>query len=231
MEPSELELAAATAEGARMVAVVAEVERKRLAALLPASLEPRRLYGAMGALSLQFIDIPESPLGPYRECTVSVLCKDTLAWPEPTTPDTWRSMPGFPIWIGVTSERARHFGREVWQYPKYLADVDIQLDGTSFRARVSHPDGVCIRCTATLPTDLERQAVEFRSLSFGDSGLLMAPMPGVADFTEYWDPEADYELDLRQPGLGIESGRATSGLYAADLSFELLRPIPAQRTA
>ena len=150
----------ATATNARMFATVAEVELSRLAPMLPPPLTPRRLYGSTGGLSIQFLDIPDSTIGPYRECTLSILCKADQAWPDSGA--SWRSLPGFPIWIAVTSVLARLYGREVWAYPKYVGDVEFAIEGEHFRGAAVGPDQTRVECSATLPSDLEPSDVEIQ---------------------------------------------------------------------
>lgn len=218
-----MEPGTATAQNAKMVAIVLEVEAERLGSLLPAPLVPRRLYGTTCAMSIQFIDIPESTVGPYRECTVSVLCKENVAWPR-AEDEGWRSLLGFPIWIAVTSDVACFYGREVWAYPKFVGDVHFELHGDEFRGFAAVAGGPSVRCSAALTRELDATPVEFRSVSRRGDQLLLAPMPGHARFAADWDPRADYELDLQALGMGVVRGTSATGMYAADLCFELLPP-------
>jgi hypothetical protein len=207
---------------ARMVVLVVEVERERIARLLPPPLTPRRLFGTTCGMSIQFIDIPKSTIGPYRECTVSVLCKENFVWPRAQSKD-WRSLPGFPIWIGVTSEIARRYGCEIWAYPKHVADVEFKVTGDAFRGAAG-AGAVSVRCSAVLTRSLEPTAVEFRSVSARSGELLLAPMPGQANFNSDWDPCATYTLDLEEFGVGKLQGTARTGVFATNFDFELSLP-------
>jgi hypothetical protein len=215
----------ATARGARMFVTVAEVEHSRLAQLLPPALTPRRLYGSIAALSLQFLDIPESTVGPYRECTLSVLCKDEFDWPPGASAPIWRSMPGFPIWIAVTNEMARWYGREIWAYPKFVGEVQFELERGDFRGSAAVHEQGSVRCSAAIADDLEPGELELRSISCRESSLLLAPMPGHAHVALHWDPNATFTIELDVLGLGTLHGSSATGIYAEEFCFELLPPV------
>ena len=209
---------------ARMFVTVAEVEARLLAPLLPQPLTPRRLFGTTSGLSLQFLEVGDSPVGPYFECTLSILCKETFDWPTIRTKG-FRSLLGFPIWIAVTSAAAERYGREVWAYPKHVGNLRFAFDARRFEGSAAAA-GVTVTCSADLGVDREPTDVEFRSLSRRDGDLLCAPMTGRADLTLDWDPSAAFALDLEPLGLGRLEGTASTGIYADHFTFELFPPTP-----
>ena len=56
-------------------------------------------------------------------------------------------------------------------------------------------------------------------------------MPGRALFASDWDSQARFGLGLAALGLGRIEGTATSGVFAQDFSFELLRPLTTPEAA
>lgn len=209
----------ATLRRARLFITVAEIDLASLGPVLPSRLEARRLYGDKGGMAIQFLEVMDSDAGSFLECTLSVVCKQAC-WP--TCEQTgWCTLPGLPVWIGVTSDLARRYGRERWGYPKDLADLSIAFAGDRFRGHAVSPIGVSVECSATLTGELEVSDVELRSVSRRGDDLLFAPLVGSGKLATTWDPQAQYRLDLRAIGLGESTGTSTMGVYAEDLSLEL----------
>jgi hypothetical protein len=217
----------ATATDATMFAALAEIELASLAPTLPAPLVPRRLFGSTGALSIQFIDVKDSSIGAYRECTVSVLCRDPLTRTT-SIEAAWCSPPGFPIWIAVTSETAREYGVSVWAYPKWAGDVAFTIEAGRFHGSASIPGlgAVFMTAAATIPAELETGGIVLRSLSARRDVLLPAYMRGHARLCSDWDPRARYSLRIPSLAPDEVQGTASSGVYAEAYSYELLPPTP-----
>lgn len=208
----------------RLFGTVVEIDRARVAPLLPSGLTPRRLYGDRCGLFVQFLEVMESNVGAFKECTVSAVCKEKLPWP-PAGAAAWCSDPAFTLWVGVTSPLAQQYGREVWGYPKHTADVKIDDDGERFVGSVVTPEGISVACSALIPRELEPSEIELRSISSRLGKVLLAPMRGAARFATTWDPQASYDVELRPLGIDRLQGISSFGIYADELSLELPEPI------
>lgn len=104
---------------ARMI--VAFVEGSAPASVLPPLLEPT----PSPTRFVVFADYPDTTIGPYREVVVLVSA-------------THRGQPGlFCPLIYVTSDAALCAGREVWGFPKKLADITVTVRRDKVRARLT----------------------------------------------------------------------------------------------
>lgn len=110
-------------------------------------LKVAKLIGNKALFSLAFYDYRELTDGePYHEVGSSLLVypADQEA---PTHPLVDMTLPpdrrNTGIWIcdlPVTTEAAYRAGRELWGYPKFVTEIDFNLDDKTFSSSVKHPE-------------------------------------------------------------------------------------------
>lgn len=97
------------------------------ALIAPSGLRIRRLAGR-AVVGLVFVRYVDNDLGPYDELGVAVLVHDLVAGPR---------TPGVLIHeLPVDGEFTMAAGRQIWGFPKQLADFDADLAGPTGRVRV-----------------------------------------------------------------------------------------------
>lgn len=166
--------------GARTFLCTLPAKRSALNQLLPPGLTARRLYADNGALVIQFLDMPSTTIGPYRECVIGILCADDDGWPAPEEPG-WRPGPCFALWLCVTTPIACASGQAIWAYPKVLADTGFTVQDRDFHGWV-HMDGqLALECHAQVPKESEHVTIEMRTLTTCRSEILRTVIRGEAD--------------------------------------------------
>src|SRR4051812_660183 len=89
---------------ARSLLVTQLAPLSALRELLPEGIKPRRVFGAYGALAVQFSCFPETTIGAYDECIIAVVAEDSRRWPAPHLDLAWDAPPCYSIWLAVSSE-------------------------------------------------------------------------------------------------------------------------------
>jgi hypothetical protein len=206
---------------ATMAGVIVPARRDWVARRLPDGLTPIR--GGWGTapvwlLSVDYHDIGGGALRPYRELTV------TLG----AVPDGSLSLPylspllqtGGYVWhMAVTHEPARAFGKEVWGYPKSVADIETdRREGgtqTTVAAEGSHFITMDVKEPPTISgenhlTAYTTSADMLLGARLDLSGQLgMGPYSSAFTYTLGDHPKA---RELRQAGIG---DRAFARFYAS----------------
>jgi Acetoacetate decarboxylase (ADC) len=103
----------------------ADVDRIR--AILPSpKLHPLMLAPGRAALAVTVFNFHETSLGPYGEIAIAPLVTESAFAPPMLPLLAERILPwsGFIMHLPVTSRLGRDAGREIWNYPKFLADMD-----------------------------------------------------------------------------------------------------------
>lgn len=98
--------------------------------LLPSTrLQPVRLSGGRAAVAVVAYNYLETGVGPYGEIGISPLCTlDRTAPPVLGLAEGYRQgSAGFVAHLPVTARVAREAGRQVWGYPKFVADMAFVL--------------------------------------------------------------------------------------------------------
>ena len=110
-------------------------------------LKVAKLIGNKALFSLAFYDYRELTDGePYHEVASSMLVypadQDTPAHPlvEMTLPPDRRNTGMWICDLPVTTETACRAGKELWGYPKFVTDIDFNLNDKDFSSSVKHPE-------------------------------------------------------------------------------------------
>lgn len=147
--------------GARGILIIYETEPNNIKQVLPDVLE-------VGDMPLAFLGVMEypvcEPLGPYNEAylMVQAKCGDVSAWFNP--------------FMWVTTEEALTAGREIWGFPKKIAEIEVvqeeeRVVGTVERKGVRFIEAV-VEPSAPLEMPFEASIMTFKQMLRGDgSGL------------------------------------------------------------
>jgi len=104
-------------------------------------LQLAQLFPGISALSLIAVEYRDNPLGDYNECVISVAAyaPGERALPLLGGLDMLRDRAQQFIYaMPVDQEFTTHAGRFVWGYPKFLAELEIDIGQDAARARFSH---------------------------------------------------------------------------------------------
>lgn len=218
---------------AEMILVSVPVDLAELQRWLPAPVRARRSFGSFGFLNIQFVDMPRTTIGPYRECVVSVLCRDDFEWIGVPDEDEWRPAPAFPLWLSVTTQIARESGQAYWGYPKVLADTEFSLSGDTFCGRVHSQGLIDIQLTSPLPRDGAEMPVCIRSLTLVGGMLSQTEIRGKACVAE-GDPNGSVNLffsgrsAISRMLAAAQAAEAVSVLYVRDFDYSIPPPYAAR---
>jgi hypothetical protein len=227
--PQPMPLPPIAYRGVDMVAVSLAAPLDRLQDLVPAPLRARRMYGRYGCLALQFVRMPDTTLGPYQECVVSVACEDQTSWPEPQAHADWRPLPCYPLWLSVTTTAARDFGQRHWGYPKVLAPTEFAVSDENAAGMVKAVGGLDIHLSTRVEREVEPAALQIRSLTLMGEEVWKTDIRGQARLSQLAGVEVDLYLGRRTKisrllaDLGIVR-EALSVVYVEDFDYELASP-------
>ncbi|MBI4730445.1 MAG: acetoacetate decarboxylase family protein [Acidobacteria bacterium] len=130
-------------EDAEMLVAMYGLDPERARVLLPRGLEP----GGLEACLAIFARYPKTTIGPYDEAVVLVSAE-------------YAGESGFFCpFIYVTTDAAMAAGREVWGFPKKIAEISVERDGASARASLSRK-GARATLQATLGDPADPATVE-----------------------------------------------------------------------
>ncbi|WP_018257481.1 acetoacetate decarboxylase family protein [Halomicrobium katesii] len=113
---------------ARITGAVFSAPLGQITALLPDRLRPLRVTprrGGVTILSVSYDRIGEDVMAPYDEVSVQIPAVERSARTVPVLTGQARTTSGFVWAMPVTTEASVALGREVWGYPKRVADIEI----------------------------------------------------------------------------------------------------------
>lgn len=168
--------------GVRTFLVTFPVPLAVLGELLPSGMKPRRLYGSDGGLVLQFVDAPDTSIGPYNECILSVIVEDAYRWPRCEVPVDWEPPVCYAVWLAVSMPLALYSGQAIWGFPKTLADTRCSVNQERFSATVVQDGRTIISCEGTRSLDGERGVVRMRSVTYLRGDVCRASVHGHCTF-------------------------------------------------
>lgn len=183
---------------ARGLSVAWETDPDAAAEILPEGLE----LASPVTARLTILDYPFTTFGPYREAILGVEC-------------LWEGVPKvYLAHLAVTTVPPLAAGREIWGYPKKLANIELHHEAELLRATVERPAGVRL---ITVVARLERPLpVERRGE--GAASLSLRVIPSV----EQGKPPALAELiEVRTTGGQTHEAWSASATLRFDASSDL----------
>lgn len=204
-----------------------------LRGLLPSDVRPRRLYGDYGALIVQFADIPNTSIGSYNECIVSIMADSGFDWPSIEKEAIWNPPPCYAIWLSVSSKIAQKSGQAIWGYPKVIGDTSFRIDEKRFFGQVTVGDTIIISCSAALPENHDNGYIYMRSFAHREGVLCYTTISGDCQYSA--DEPGDCELHF-YPGTVFSTRlcdmpkltQPSSTVYLSNYTYKLDYPIIAK---
>ena len=128
---------------ASAVTAVFAADAAALARLLPSpALRPLRLGPRTGAIAFTAFEYRVTDIGPYNEFAISIPVQVGCGLNPPVLPLLWQMLRGqlhvFVWQLPVTTEIARVGGVEVYNYPKFLADLPFERGPDEACAAIVH---------------------------------------------------------------------------------------------
>jgi hypothetical protein len=220
---------------ATMVGAVFAVPRQQVTALLPDELQPMRVTvggkAAVTFLSVKYHRIGDGEIDPYNEFAVIL-----PAVHEPTTTVPYlsaltRGTSGYMWYLPVTTESAKALGVDIWGFPKVIADITHEDDGTRRRTTVTVGGDRFITFETIHPPSMETQDDGY-TYTVKDDELLRVPNEingeiGAWPFTdevsvafgEYHRAEPLCELDISDRALARVSVKGEARFYPGEPLF------------
>lgn len=198
--------------------------------LVPALVEPQRLFGNEGGFVFYFVDAKNTGFGAYQEMALGVLCRRGLSPDAPDTELDWYPPPMFLIWFAVSAPLPRAAGRLIWGFPKTEADTRVTSRESVLCCSVGDGREPWLRFHGTQPTELEPAEVGLRSLTLLDDRLCETTAVGSARLGKVESPS--YELEVL-PGFPARhlverlplKGTAVAGFLLEQHGYELDWPL------
>ena len=143
-------------EGANGVFFVYETEKENIKKVLPEFID----VGDMPLVALAVLEYPKTTIGPYNEAyaLVQAKCEDVSGWFNP--------------FMWVDTDDALAAGREIWGFPKKIADIKVlkeeeQVKGVVERRGIKIIDTV-VEPTSPLEMPFEASVLTFKQMFKAD---------------------------------------------------------------
>lgn len=124
-----------------MVGAVFAAPREQVAALLPGGLRPMRTTpggkAAVTFLSVEYHRIDDGEIDPYNEFAVVLPAVHGSTATIPYLSALTRGTSGYMWYLPVTTEPAKALGIDVWGFPKVVAEITHEDDGSRRRTTVT----------------------------------------------------------------------------------------------
>lgn len=197
--------------------------------LLPPGLQAQRLRGDRGLLVVQFVDMPNTTIGPYREVGIGIPVRRKAAWPDAPADAVWSPPPMFTIWLPVTSRLARDSGRAIWGYPKTIADVEFHASAERFRGRLLLDSRLLLEVDAPCDAHEEHGTIQMRSVTVLGSQLAHTTITAPAKVARAEDCAASLQI---HPGSVVTdllceidvAPEPVDATFVRDFAYELAAP-------
>lgn len=139
---------------ATIAGAVFHADRSGVTELLPSGLEPvgtQADRAALTVLVVRYDRVGEDTIPPYDEVGVLFPAVEAGTRTVPYLSLLRRPVSGYVHTLPVTTEPARAFGVDIWDYPKLVADIDVADEGRTRSATVTTGGGTLLSTTIRRP--------------------------------------------------------------------------------
>lgn len=212
---------------ARITGAAFSAPRTAVASLLPDGLVPLRLTPQRAVVTFLSVDygrIGADAMAPYDELSVQIPAVTARESTVPFLSAVAHVTDGYVWYMPVSTEPAKALGREVWGYPKVVADVDVDhgrsrtrttvtVDGDRvLTLSVARPRAFRTRRAGYTLTELDGRLLRERTVVDGEFGVWPLSTAATVEF-------GDHPRGERLDRLGL-GGRAVCRI-AADCEMTL----------
>lgn len=185
--------------------------------LLPGHLEPIELHHGASVLSIGVFDIKESPVGPYRSVSLSVLVVPLV---KGTGGETMPNSAFYPFLCGTNRPEPRALAIEHLHLPHWTEDVQIALEreARSVRSSVSVGGESILDLTITDYQWSEAHHL-YQCFSKDSTGAYLAGIRTVGEFSDHQEETGQ----LRLHDHPFNAGLAIPDVYEVPLQESWLR--------
>lgn len=163
---------------ATMLGAVFPAPREAVYDLLPAGVEPVRATpggrAAVTLLSVEYHHVGVDGIQPYDEFGVILPAVEASTRTVPFVSALSRATSGYVWYLPVTTEPARALGVDVWGYPKVVADVAHDDEGSRRRTTVTEDGDHVLTLEVARPPSLSA-GLDGYNYTVRDGGLLRVP--------------------------------------------------------
>jgi len=167
------ELSVPLSTHASVSGVVVSAATAGVDALLPDSLTPVRLTPSRAALTIASVDydrIGRGEIDPYNEVALIIPAVSADTTRLPVVSGLSSTLGGYVWQLPVTTDPACALGREIWGYPKSLAEISIETDSGRTRTELTVGDQRVLSLAVDQPST-RRRDVSLSSYTAVDDGF------------------------------------------------------------
>jgi hypothetical protein len=150
-------------------------------AILPRGIQPVEPHHGQSILAVTGFEFHQSPVGEYRELTLSVLVAPRLAPHQP--------MPRaalYPFMVGTTTQASRLHGSEVWHLPHHPKELEIDLVRGDGEIRLAAREGTAIlELVVTVDAGWEQVEHRYQTFMNDDQGAYLSELTMAGPFMEH----------------------------------------------
>lgn len=201
----------------------------RVQALLPRGVAAQKFEGDRGLFVVQFVDMPNTTIGSYREVGMGIPVRKMSGAPPTPSDAIWSPPPVYIVWLPVTSRLARDSGQAIWGYPKTVAEVEFETQQDRFCGRLLLDGKLLLEVDASIAGTPESGVIHMRSVTEIGTRLAQTRITAPATITQYSQFEPCLDI---HPGsavtdvlcqLGVET-RPVASTFVCDFDYELTAP-------
>lgn len=157
----------------------------KLKELLPTSrLVPAEMYPGKGLLGFMAADYRDTTIGPYREFIIMVPVRYHPRFNPPLLPvlrmAASLSFEAFIWQLPLTSELGLRAGIDIWGFPKFPADIEIEEDGSKVSCRLSEGGKDILTLEVGKNAARMKTYFDYTIFSVKDRELLRTPVSGIS---------------------------------------------------
>lgn len=219
----------------RAVSCTFTAKIKRLKSILPhPQFEPIQIWPGTGIVSVVAFEYRDTSIGPYNEVAVNV----PINFPPADFLGKFSALSMmrkniYSVYIHqlpVTTESARDGGIYVYNYPKFLAEIDFQESQDRLEVTLKENDKLILKLRAKKQPLPKSSSFEFHTFSLAEKTIMHTLIEGRAEKfgQKTWGNCGELELgshkisdEIRSLGL---SGSAKSGFFGDSIMSKLHYP-------
>jgi len=176
-------------------------------------LVPLLFRGRTAAVAISWFDYRKTSIGPYHELSIAVLAHHPLDAPRSALVGVLRgrgAVGGHILHLPVTTEIACAGGRELWGYPKFVADMPMAMSGGRMEGALVHEGQRVLSMRIPVPGGPQLPMPDLNTLSVLDDRLNRTRIATNCRTRLAWG--SGVELALEQPGHPVCRTLAALGL-------------------
>jgi hypothetical protein len=158
--------------------------------ILPRGLQPVEPHHGQSILAVTAFEFHESPVGEYREVTLSVVIAPRLA---PGGPMPRAAL--YPFMVGTTTRASRQHGSEEWHLPHHPRELEVEIERGGGEIRITAREGAPIlELTITERAGWEQVEHHYQTFMNDENGAYLSELTMTGPFMEHEEERGNLVL-------------------------------------